>query len=77
MELMSIEPENQGNTERCPMLINYSKLKADATISWILNCSSPIQTKRLFLCKINAFIMESECYVPISSAIELSENKIN
>ena len=74
MELEGVEPGNQGNTEKCLLLADYSNLKAGSTISWTLNCSSSIQTKRLFLCRICAFVMKSECFVPISSAIELSES---
>lgn len=74
MELKSVEPENQGENEKCSMFTHDSNLETDIMVSWTVNCSSPIQIKRLFLCKIYAFMMKSGCYVPISSATELSES---
>ena len=74
MELQIVEPGNQSDIKICSMITRDSDLRTDITVPWILNCSSHIQTKKIFLCMILA--VNLECYVPVSSVIELSETSI-
>lgn len=73
MELRSLETDNEVNIMICPVLIHKSKPKRDGSIiTWTLNCKSPLQARKLFLCTIFTFVTTTRCSVPVSDTIELS-----